>query len=315
VTNKPSLHHLRCFVEVAAGGNFAAAAMRLGLAPSTLTETIQHIEEMLGLKLFHRTTRKVELTASAAEFLPVAQRLIRDFDDAWSDLAATASGERGQVVIACAAVTIDHLVGPAVKSFIGEYPGVCVVVRHGRSAEVEDLVMSNIADIGVVRLASGNPALETRSLLYDPVGLLCRPRHALAAGDGPARWKDLAGFGYVAVGGKSDLHLRIQGDPVASAMVPPPRHEVQTTSVFARLLDSGDAFSLTTELLAGLPAYRPFKFRTLVEPALEQEVCLVTRRQRALTPSAERMLASLQRTVDRSDIPPGVRRASPSRAG
>ena len=58
----PGLQQFVAFAETAKQGGFAAAARQLGTAPSTISKSVQRLEDSLGVKLFHRTTRQVTLT-------------------------------------------------------------------------------------------------------------------------------------------------------------------------------------------------------------------------------------------------------------
>ena len=91
-----SLRHLRAFSAVAEAESFTAAARQLFLTQSTLTKTIRELEQEIGLALFERTTRKVVLTTQGNAFLPVARRLLNDFELLLSDLREKSAGSSGE---------------------------------------------------------------------------------------------------------------------------------------------------------------------------------------------------------------------------
>ncbi|HVU03153.1 MAG TPA: LysR family transcriptional regulator [Polyangiaceae bacterium] len=72
----PQPDSLRCFVETARLLNFRAAGRAVGLTPAAVSQRILHLEEMLGVKLFHRTTRTVVLTEAGLATLPYAERAL-----------------------------------------------------------------------------------------------------------------------------------------------------------------------------------------------------------------------------------------------
>ena len=74
------LHSLNCFVTVAELLSFRLAAGRLALSPAALSDRIHRLEAQLGEGLFHRTTRKVRLTACGERLLPLARQLLEGND-------------------------------------------------------------------------------------------------------------------------------------------------------------------------------------------------------------------------------------------
>ena len=81
-------------------GSFHRAAEKLFVSQPALTITINQLEDLVGVSLFNRTTRRVDLTIDGEDFLPIAERLIADFDRAISDLKASAERRGGQMAIA-----------------------------------------------------------------------------------------------------------------------------------------------------------------------------------------------------------------------
>src|ERR1035437_762321 len=73
---------LSAFVAVAERGNFAKAAAFLGIVPSTLSQTIRSLEERLGVRLLHRTTRSVSLTEAGARLLAKIRPAFEELDSA-----------------------------------------------------------------------------------------------------------------------------------------------------------------------------------------------------------------------------------------
>jgi DNA-binding transcriptional LysR family regulator len=76
-----TLLNIRAFLAIADAGSLSAAARKLGVAPSVISKRIGRLEDEMGLALFARTTRKVEITPSGARFLPRYRVLVQDLDD------------------------------------------------------------------------------------------------------------------------------------------------------------------------------------------------------------------------------------------
>jgi LysR family carnitine catabolism transcriptional activator len=87
-----SSRQLRAFLLVARYRNFSRAAAALFITPSGLSLLIRELERQLGVRLFDRTTRQVELTTAGSEMLAVAQRNLQELDNTMSRIGRP-SGE------------------------------------------------------------------------------------------------------------------------------------------------------------------------------------------------------------------------------
>jgi DNA-binding transcriptional LysR family regulator len=113
---------LEAFVTVVNSGSFSAAAERLGTAKSALSRRISALEQRLGAKLLHRTTRKLSLTDAGRTLFERANRLLADLDEAEQAVRDDQAELRGRIKVA-APVTfgIRHLAG-AITDFMCQHP-------------------------------------------------------------------------------------------------------------------------------------------------------------------------------------------------
>jgi DNA-binding transcriptional LysR family regulator len=191
------LRHLRCFVAVAETGSFTLAANRLFQTQSSLTATIKQLEEAAGLKLFDRTTRRVELTKEAIWFRAVAERILLDFDHAIADLQAISKSRRGHIKIAVAPSMMSHVLSPTLKAFRRLYPEISISVYDQGSDKIERAVLNGEMDFGLSSRLNNFPDLDYVPVLVDPFGVVFYPDHPLAKKRGRLKWSDLRGYDYV----------------------------------------------------------------------------------------------------------------------
>src|SRR5256885_6880040 len=95
-----STRQVRAFLALAEHRNFTRAAQQSHLSQSAFSTLIRGLEEQLGVRLFDRDTRKVELTAEGRLFGDSAARLLEDFTAAMEDFGEHAARRRGRVAIA-----------------------------------------------------------------------------------------------------------------------------------------------------------------------------------------------------------------------
>ena len=99
-----SIRHIRAFVAVAKHRSLTRAAESLFVTQSALSLTIQHLEDDLGVSLFDRSTRRLDLTQAGEEFLPSAERLLQDFDSSIREMRAP---EQQRLIALLAALSHD----------------------------------------------------------------------------------------------------------------------------------------------------------------------------------------------------------------
>lgn len=116
------LNAMAVFVAVAEEESFAAGARRLGMSPPTVTRTLSMLEEYLGAKLLHRTTRHVRLTDAGRRYLEDSRRILAEIDEADETAAGIHSEPRGHLVITAPVLFGKMFVTPAIVAFLEKYP-------------------------------------------------------------------------------------------------------------------------------------------------------------------------------------------------
>jgi DNA-binding transcriptional LysR family regulator len=118
------LDGIASFVAVVEAGSISAAARRLHLAKSVVSERLAELERQLGASLLHRTTRKLSLTEDGAAFLHKASRIMREVEEAAAEMAERRGSLIGPMRIS-APVTLGRLhLGPALYPFLLQHPGI-----------------------------------------------------------------------------------------------------------------------------------------------------------------------------------------------
>jgi DNA-binding transcriptional LysR family regulator len=196
------MRHMRVFAAVADHGSFSAAADVLGLTPPALTTTIRQFEDATGAALFDRTTRQVTLTQTGERFLPIARRLLADFEEALGDLDALSKGIGGKITIAAAPSVLTRILPAVISDFVATHPDARIRLDERNAGEVHEAVANNSADFGIAGEWQALPDIAFRPLFSDRFGVLCRADHEFAR-KSVLRWSDLTGQKLVGLGPES----------------------------------------------------------------------------------------------------------------
>lgn len=134
--------NLHLFVRVVEEGSFSAAARFLGITPSAVSRQVSQLEDELGARLFHRTTRKQSLTETGEIYLRHAHRIVADLEEARLAVRRLADTPSGSLHVTAEADFAVAYIAPILPEFLERYPE--VHLRLSMSAGRMDLVDSGI---------------------------------------------------------------------------------------------------------------------------------------------------------------------------
>ena len=117
-----TLTNLESFVRSAESGGFSAAARRLGLTPAAVSRNVAMLERNLGVRLFHRSTRKLTLTEAGEQFLQNIAGNLDGLQAAIADVATDRGGPAGMLKVSMSlSVGLDYVM-PLLPEFLARYP-------------------------------------------------------------------------------------------------------------------------------------------------------------------------------------------------
>lgn len=159
-----NIEHLRLFVRIAATNNISQAGQEFGLSPAVASSHVNKLEEGLGVRLVHRTTRKVSLTEEGIDFLPHAEEVLATIETARASIGVGNVLPQGTLrITAPASFGRMHLL-PALKEFLALHPRLSIDLRLTDS--IVDLVEGGF-DIAIRNSELKDSSLIARKLAFD----------------------------------------------------------------------------------------------------------------------------------------------------
>lgn len=176
------LQQMRYVVAVAETRNFTRAAERCFVVQSSLSHRIAGLERELGVKLFARSSRRVELTSAGKAFVAGARECLAAADRAVADAAAAAGVVRGRLAVGVLVTTAAVDVPELLQRYRAQHPDVRVRLRAGGSHELAAAIRDGELDIAFLGLPEGErpPGVETVVLDHDEHVLVVPAGHPLA---------------------------------------------------------------------------------------------------------------------------------------
>jgi len=172
-----SLGSLNAFVQAAEARSFTVAGRQLGVSSSAIGKAVARMEERLGVRLFHRSTRSVTLTAEGALFLERCRRIFSEIEAAELELSQTQEAPRGTLRVSLPLASM--LMMPTLAAFMRAYPE--IILDLDFSDRVVDVIEEGFD--AVVRFAEvGDSRLMTRALGTYRRRLVAAPAYLAAKG-------------------------------------------------------------------------------------------------------------------------------------
>lgn len=144
-----STRQIQAVLAVAEYRSFIAAAAYLRISQPALTRTIQRIEDVLGIALFNRTTRSVEVTQAGREFMAMAERILNDLKLSSRSLRELIDEKRGQVILSSIMSIANSRLPEVIAAYRVSRPAIEIYVREGVHGQALEEVRGGAADFGL----------------------------------------------------------------------------------------------------------------------------------------------------------------------
>ena len=288
----PTIPQLTAILHLTDSGSFTEAASLLGVSQPTLSRTVRAAEDALGARLFDRDTRRIGLTPFGVQFLPIARRLVHEWQGATEEVDQVVRGERGRLTVAALPSVAATLLPPTLARFRASYPGVDVHIHDGLSEPVLAMVEDGRADIGITVRPLPHRRLHYKALLSDRFCLVqrspsrCRARPA-------TQWSTFAGEPFIALSPASSVRMMTDAAFLQAGVAPTHLFECAQLATVGGLVAAGLGITALPQLAFELLAGYGLVVRPLVNPVLDRSIGTVARAGRHSPPAVGAFLAAL----------------------
>lgn len=286
-----NIRQLRHFLAIVEHGSLSAAAEVVHLSTPALSRSLRALEDELGVPLFDRQDRRLQLTPYAVEYVQRARRIVFEEKEGARALATMSAGGSGLLAFGMGSATAASLLGPMLLELLQVNPGVRTVTTVQSSDSLLAALRAEKIDffIGDVRVAETDPEFSVEAVYACTFGWFARKHHPLPVR--PLTFSDLSVFPIIGAGftdpamGRRMAQLYDWKWPVDDQL------SVTTNDhpVVLRLIAHSDAILPTADLTV-MDALQAGRVRRLsVAPALDLDLTLgiIRRAGRTCTPVME----------------------------
>lgn len=190
------LRHLVAFREVARTLHFRKAAEAMAIAQPALSRQIAQLESALGVRLFNRSSRKVELTPAGSALAERLEPVLSALARVPADMKAVSEGQVGRLRVAFTGLAMATVLPDILHGFHRKFPGIRVELNESPTSSQIAALQAGEIDCGFFHPDTPTPGISTTLLLRERNGVLLPADHPLRDRR-PLRLKDLGGTPFV----------------------------------------------------------------------------------------------------------------------
>ncbi|MBN9216808.1 MAG: LysR family transcriptional regulator [Mesorhizobium sp.] len=292
---KITIKQIQSFLAVAESGNFSAASSRMGLAQSAISQAVKDLEDELAVRLFDRTTRRVELTDAGREFRNSASKIMEELQLAVRSVHDLAERRRGKIRVAAPPLLAAAVLPHAIAEFQSRYPGITVELADVGTEMIVESVRSGKADCGLGTFPPAEAGIERIILVRDTLMLFCSGKSALASNE-TTSWTDLQHHPIITLTRDSGIRLLVEVGFEMAQLPLKPAYEVSQITTAIALVEAGLGVSvLPSYALTAVGTRGGAVGKTLVEPSISRDVVMIHATGRSISPATSAFAAVVRR--------------------
>lgn len=276
-----TLRHIKIFTAVFRQGGITKAARELHLAQPSVSLAIRELEEYYGVRLFERLNRHIYPTECGRRFYSYALHIVSLFDEMEQNIAGWNTA--GTLKLGASMTLGTHILPGMIKGFQKLYPDLTINTMINKSDVIEQLLLNNSVDIGLIEAPPSHPDLICEPFLQDELCAIVPPRHPLC--DRPEiSLAQLLAF---------PLLIREKGSAVRkildtrfslSQLTPQIRWESASTQAIVRGVAEGLGVSILPYLLVKNDIETCTVIQIPLSPPMKRDLNLIYHKSKYLTP-------------------------------
>ncbi|MDQ8728022.1 LysR substrate-binding domain-containing protein [Bradyrhizobium sp. LHD-71] len=277
---------LGTFLAVAENASFSKAAEQTHISLPAVSMQVKNLEERLGVALFQRTTRRVELTVEGEQLMVSARKAMAELDSALTRIQQAADMQQGHLSLACVPTVASAKLPALMTSFARQHPRISVRVRELMQPELLQAVRRREVDFAIGPEPERLGEFQFRAIFVDDYMALLPADHS-AAVKSSVTLREVVKMPLLALGA-SQFHLQLLKALRAAKLEPELNYEFTHVSTIVAMAEAGLGVAIMPRL--AVPSHTKLKPLRIVRPSIARTIGVVSIRGHTLSPSAARFV-------------------------
>lgn len=276
------IRQIEYFVEVAKQLSFTKAAATLHVSQPSISKAIQNFEAELGVPLFYRSSKRLELTDAGQAVLINSMQVLEAFQNMRSELTDLMQLKKGQIRIGIPPIVGAEFFSKLISVYKEQHPYIEILLTEVGTKRIREEIETGELDIGLVcSVTSTNENLETIRFLKDPLQLIVHESHRLA-GQKTIAMSDLANEAFIIYRKDFILFDRIIEECKNHGFYPTIACETTQKDLFIEMVQAKLGIALLPQKIAEKIPYNSIKRIPFKEQAIHLELGITWKKNKYL---------------------------------
>ena len=288
-----TIKQIRAFLAIAQVNSFAEACELLHISQPALSITIKKLEKTIGGQLFARSTRALALTPEGALFLPVAKRLLGDFDNALVELHESFSLKRGNLNFAAMPSFASTLLPKQLVTFNSRHPAIKVKVHDVIAEDAVEMVRAGKVEFAISFDPGTSDDLNFETLFTDKFIAAFPKGHPLEKVKN-IQWQDLSNYPFITLQRPSSIRLLLDETLAKQNIFLDIVFESNQLATAVQMVANNLGISAIPSLYKQQLSTLNLQYCELNEPIISRRVGIISKRRHLFSHAAAEFLSILQ---------------------
>jgi len=289
-----TIKQISAFLAVVEVKSFAEACELLHLSQPALSISIKNLEETVGGKLLARSTRTLSLTPEGELFLPVAKRLLADFDNAFIELHELFSLQRGNLSLAVMPSFASTHLPQHILSFNKKHPAIKVKIHDIIAEDAVEMVQTGKVEFAISFDPDITNDLSFETLFTDKFIAAFPKNHDLMKVN-KMKWEHLVKHPFITLQRPSSIRLLMDKMLAEQGIFLNVAFETNQLATVVQMVATELGVSAIPSLYKQQMQSLDVEFRELTAPTISRRVGIITRRRYPLSKTAQAFMDILRR--------------------
>ena len=287
-----NIKQVKAFLSVAESLSFAQAANQLHLSQPALSLAIKGLEEALGGKLLTRTTRTIALTPEGDALVPIAKRLLAQWQDAEDEMKQRFALQLGKISIAAMPSFAGSLLPKAIQQYHQRFPNIQVAIDDVLSDIVVERVANNSVELGVTFEPQHSEGLTFYPLYNDEFIAILPKQHPLASQQ-KVTWTTLLQHNFITLQRPSSVRKMIENTLKGANIDLTVAFDAHQLTTVIRMVSEGMGVAVVPATCRQQIREQNVVERSITSPSIERMVGVICKPRSMLSIAAAAMLDTL----------------------